>query len=1425
MSTKLDTHSFRKHREWLSPLVAGVTCCLFLAQDARAQQVGDQWTGRRGDSNPGLSYSLMTTTSTGRMIALSEWGHLMISDNGGTDWRFSQIRRAPGVSLGYITDIIEHPPGSQRLVAIASEMVSGGPLGYKGRTLLHVSGDNGNSWSTTPFPHDSAPYGAHSYEGVALTGLHISPAGELLAYGTTQVSSNLFLVWSIGGLIYRSNDGGATWTLARFAYGPLEHMANANGRLVAVGATTVLDSADGAGWNGYFLADGLISDNGNPLPASQSDRIRLHDVTVSSGGVYTAFGVIHVPLTEIIDSPYIARQFTLISSSPFGPGRNWTLHDQPAYPGRLLQTSSGALLGLSSGGVRSSSDAGATWSAPNTNPRPRHKSFTRSGSNITVVNSSQEAWRSVDNGGAWTKVWDDDVGPNLSVAGVYFGRLYARSYNGDLYVSEDNGSTWTKHSEGTGFNDLTQAGDRLIMPGSSSQTVRVSDDEGVTWETRQVHSDHTGGGYRITATPTGRLVMAAQSRSIQNNGAFYISDDNGETWEPRIVTGLTWGETPNQIFCTAAGTLIATSNSFSVFNPRLMRSEDNGDTWTNDFSLRSLDGLDEVTGDPATKVFTARLIKQSPSGRLLMLGDEDEILTSDDEGKTWTVRMNIGAANTGPWRDWQLEGLAWSSGRWITLYYYNNDHGQRVSHVLVSADDGITWRATRLPFNQSNTYLQYLETGLDGRIIATGSNGAVYTSDPPPSLPPVSAGESVREGDTLALAIERPPFPGEITATYRTVDDSAKGGTDFTAVHGEFTWAEDDDSARTLLVATIDNNLKQPAPRHLNVVIDFASDDGENALAASTDIPIELLDDDGGASAGIQVAGGPVFYTSEDGGSAELRIALDYQPAQPVQIKLTGLDPSEGRLSVTTLQFTAENWNRQQTVVITGVDDWLADGDAAYTLTLTATSADTAYEGLNLEVPVVNTDNDPPEAGKALVVGQQLNLGLSNFGEITGIKGLPKGLRWDKTSQTLVGRVTAAKNYNLTFTLLAEDGSKTKLIVPLEIQALPDQFIGSFSGWMDRDPGLNNGLGGALSFKVTKSAAHSGSIRLAGKRHSWKGPLEVPGAGAPRLNLEVKRSGGLPPLQLDVELLASNRITGAAADSSGTAGITGWRHIWSSRAPVPAIWQGPFNTLFWPDAPWENDPGVPLGAGQVQLKVAKTGAAKWAGRYADATALTGAFHLGPNGDIRHWQALYKNTGSARFAAILNAPDHLDGSGDWLRLPQIKPTRSYPDGFGLDERGPLTLLLAGGRWVKPGKGENLLSLFDLSETPGNMRLSFLHGGIDATATPPDTSPTLDARNRLRTDKLGDTNPAGVTLSISSSTGLVNGALRPRDDDPEKEGKSLVRTTKFQGLWVPRLDRAEGAFQLPQLALPGVTTKHTSPILSGQVILTPAAPEPP
>jgi hypothetical protein len=99
--------------------------------------------------------------------------------------------------------------------------------------------------------------------------------------------------------------------------------------------------------------------------------------------------------------------------------------------------------------------------------------------------------------------------------------------------------------------------------------------------------------------------------------------------------------------------------------------------------------------------------------------------------------------------------------------------------------------------------------------------------------------------------------------------------------------------------------------------------------------------------------------TSEAGGQAGLTVRLGLQPSEPVTVHLRSTDPSEGALSTGVLTFTAENWNAPQAVQVTGVDDDEADGDRAYAVTATVTSADPAYAQVTAQsYPLTNTDDD-----------------------------------------------------------------------------------------------------------------------------------------------------------------------------------------------------------------------------------------------------------------------------------------------------------------------------------------------------------------------------------------------------------------------------------------------------------------------------------
>ena len=128
-----------------------------------------------------------------------------------------------------------------------------------------------------------------------------------------------------------------------------------------------------------------------------------------------------------------------------------------------------------------------------------------------------------------------------------------------------------------------------------------------------------------------------------------------------------------------------------------------------------------------------------------------------------------------------------------------------------------------------------------------------------------------------------------------------------------------------------------------------------NGLNAA-DVAVTNFDND---VAGVTVSAisGP---TTEAGGTATFTVVLNSQPTADVTIGLNSSNTAEGILSRSTLTFTSANWNVAQTVTVTGVDDFVADGSANYTIvTATAVSADLAYNGLDpTDVAATNLDNE-----------------------------------------------------------------------------------------------------------------------------------------------------------------------------------------------------------------------------------------------------------------------------------------------------------------------------------------------------------------------------------------------------------------------------------------------------------------------------------
>ena len=124
--------------------------------------------------------------------------------------------------------------------------------------------------------------------------------------------------------------------------------------------------------------------------------------------------------------------------------------------------------------------------------------------------------------------------------------------------------------------------------------------------------------------------------------------------------------------------------------------------------------------------------------------------------------------------------------------------------------------------------------------------------------------------------------------------------------------------------------------------------------------------------AALVVETSPNFYTDESGKTATFGVKLAAPPTAPVTVQIGTSDSSEGTATKlaggNTLVFSVDNWDQAQTVIVTGVDDLLADGDISYFVNLHIVSDDLAYAGLaDVRTPLVNRDNETSQEKLAAI--------------------------------------------------------------------------------------------------------------------------------------------------------------------------------------------------------------------------------------------------------------------------------------------------------------------------------------------------------------------------------------------------------------------------------------------------------------------------
>lgn len=225
-------------------------------------------------------------------------------------------------------------------------------------------------------------------------------------------------------------------------------------------------------------------------------------------------------------------------------------------------------------------------------------------------------------------------------------------------------------------------------------------------------------------------------------------------------------------------------------------------------------------------------------------------------------------------------------------------------------------------------------------------------------LPPPSVSLSIdkatipENGGVATITITLSNTYGQTVGVNLSPSGTAGNGSDYSISGYDYVEIAPGNLTTTALITAQNDFISDP---YETVIISISNvnngiEDGNQTVSTT------IVDDD---TPGITIAPLSGHVTTENGGTANFEVVLNTQPTDNVELTLYSNDTSEGTISTSSLTFTPTNWNTPKTITITGVPDYIVDGDINYSvITNAATSNDNDYNGFNpSDVSVTNIDD------------------------------------------------------------------------------------------------------------------------------------------------------------------------------------------------------------------------------------------------------------------------------------------------------------------------------------------------------------------------------------------------------------------------------------------------------------------------------------
>jgi hypothetical protein len=209
--------------------------------------------------------------------------------------------------------------------------------------------------------------------------------------------------------------------------------------------------------------------------------------------------------------------------------------------------------------------------------------------------------------------------------------------------------------------------------------------------------------------------------------------------------------------------------------------------------------------------------------------------------------------------------------------------------------------------------------------------------------------------DTFTVVLDARPS-ADVVFTISS-NDASEGTPDVSTL--TFTLLNWDTPQTITVTGTDDTLIDGDIPYVVQVGIDSTNtlDTNFTSLPAQ-DVNATNADDD---TAGFTLSA-TSLNTTETGGTDTFTVVLNVQPSADVVFTIISTDNSEGTPNISTLTFTPTNWDTPQSIIITGADDALIDGDIPYIVQVAidnVNTLDTNFTSLPAQdVNATNEDDD-----------------------------------------------------------------------------------------------------------------------------------------------------------------------------------------------------------------------------------------------------------------------------------------------------------------------------------------------------------------------------------------------------------------------------------------------------------------------------------